>query len=78
LWGALVRADDRGVTTANSLRVTLALEAGADPIRGNLEHPDGSRRPFWGWLELMQELRSVAADEPARPSHPPTIREEQP
>lgn len=51
--------------TANNSRITLELEAGADPIRGSIEHPDGSSQPFWGWLELMEELRRVAADEPS-------------
>jgi hypothetical protein len=50
--------------TANSARITLELELGADPIRGLIEHPDGSRQPFWGWLELMDELRRAATDEP--------------
>lgn len=45
-------------------RITLELEAGADPIRGTIEHPDGSRQPFWGWLELIEELHH-AADHPA-------------
>jgi hypothetical protein len=56
--------------TAKNSRITLELEAGADPIRGSIERPDGSSQPFWGWLELMDELRRVAADEPKRPSTP--------
>jgi hypothetical protein len=56
------------MSTANNSRITLVFEAGADPIRGSVEHPDGSREPFWGWLELSEKLRRVAFDEPERPS----------
>jgi len=55
--------------TASTARITLELEPGADPIRGLIEHPDGSRQPFWGWLELIEQLRR-AADEPHRPFQP--------
>lgn len=52
--------------------VTLDLEPGADPIRGMIASGDGSSRRFWGWLELMEELRRVAAgDDPTRPPSPP-------
>ena len=64
------RLHDRGMSTANNSRITLELEAGADPIRGSIEHADGTRQRFWGWLELIEELRRVAADEPERPSQP--------
>jgi hypothetical protein len=56
--------------TANP-RVTVELVAGADPIRGSLEHPDGRRQPFWGWLELIDELRRISAAEPERYGAPP-------
>jgi hypothetical protein len=56
------------MSTANNPRVTLELEAGADPIRGSIEQADGSRQPFWGWLELSEQLHRVAADKPGRPS----------
>lgn len=49
------------MANAHSSRITIELEAGADPIRGLIEQPDGSRKPFWGWLELMEDLRRVAA-----------------
>jgi hypothetical protein len=55
---------------AINARITLELETGADPIRGSIEHADGSRHPFWGWLELSEELRRAAASEPERPSQP--------
>ena len=58
------------MSTANNPRITLELEAGADPIRGSIEHADGRRQPFWGWLELSEQLRRVAADNPGRPSLP--------
>jgi hypothetical protein len=70
------------MSISTTSRITLELEAGADPIRGVLEHPDGSRVPFWGWLELMDTLRRVAAEKPARASprqarraHPSPTRE---
>jgi hypothetical protein len=77
-----LRLDDHDMSTANNSRITLELEAGADPIRGLIEHPDGSRQPFWGWLELIEELRRVAADEPepdarAKRQQPHTTTEEQ-
>jgi hypothetical protein len=58
------------MSTASNARITLEIEAGADPIRGLIEHADGRRQPFWGWLELSEELRRVAADEPEPPSQP--------
>jgi hypothetical protein len=54
------------MSTANTSRITLELEEGADPIRGRIEHPDGTRQPFWGWLELSEQLRRVAADQAER------------
>jgi hypothetical protein len=62
------------MSTANNPRITLELEAGADPIRGSITHADGSRQPFWGWLELSEELRRVASDEPERPLQPTPAR----
>ena len=56
--------------TASIARIMLELEAGSDPIRGLIEHADGRRRPFWGWLELSEALRRIAADEHERPSQP--------
>jgi len=61
-----LRVNDHGMSTSNNSRITLEIETGADPIRGLIEHSDGSREPFWGWLELMDELRRVAADKPER------------
>jgi hypothetical protein len=58
--------NDHGVSTSTISRITLEIEAGSDPIRGVLEHRDGSHEPFWGWLELMDQLRRVAAEEPTR------------
>ena len=48
------------MSTASTSRITLEFEAGADPIRGAIERADGSRQPFWGWLELIEELRHAA------------------
>ncbi len=66
------------MSTASNSRITLELETGADPIRGLIEHADGRRQPFWGWLELIEELRRVAADEPEQPSAPIPANAEQP
>lgn len=56
---------DRGMTLVDPARLTLDLERGADPIRGSIERPDGSRQPFWGWLQLMEEVRRAAAGDPS-------------
>lgn len=66
------------MSTASNPRITLELEPGADPIRGSLEHPDGSRQPFWGWLELSAQLRRVAASpDPETESHQPRTNTEE-
>ncbi len=72
--------NDQGMTAANNPRITLELETGADPIRGSIEHADGSRQPFWGWLELSAELRRVTAEPEARAERPQpnTTTKEQP
>ena len=58
------------VPTASNARITLELEPGAEPIRGWIEHAGMGRQPFWGWLELSEELRRVAAGDRERPSRP--------
>ena len=45
-------------------RVTLELVAGGDPIQGSIEHADGSRQAFWGWLELIEALQRLAKTKP--------------
>jgi hypothetical protein len=42
--------------------ITLELEPGADPIRGRIGCPDGTHRPFWGWLELIEALGRLAVE----------------
>ena len=64
MWSAPSRAHNHGMSRVSSPRITLELDVGADPIRGTIEHGDGSRLPFWGWLELMEALRRVAAGDP--------------
>jgi hypothetical protein len=59
----LARVQDHGMSTEKSSRFTVELETGADPIRGSIEHLDGSRQPFWGWLELIEALQRAAADQ---------------
>jgi hypothetical protein len=42
-------------------RVTLELDTDREAIRGTLEHDNGQREQFWGWLELMAALPRVTA-----------------
>ena len=58
------------MSSASNVRITLEVEAGADPIRGSIDRADGSSVCFWGWLELIEELSRVAAGEPEPPSQP--------
>jgi hypothetical protein len=73
------RVNDHRMSTEGNPRITLELEPGADPIRGSIEHADGSRQPFWGWLELSAELRRVAAqpEAQAKRRQPRTTTKEQ-
>jgi hypothetical protein len=68
------------MTSTSNPRITLELETGVDPIRGSIVQPDGSRQPFWGWLELSEELRRVAAGSDAQGKRPKphTTTKEQP
>jgi hypothetical protein len=43
-------------------RVTLELDDDTDAIHGTLEHADGTRERFWGWLELMSALDPATTD----------------
>ena len=74
----LLRAHDQDMPIAKNSRITLELEAGTDPIRGHIQHPDGSCQPFWGWLELIEDLRRAAAAEPKRPTRPNLANSESP
>jgi hypothetical protein len=73
---------DRGMSTATNPRITLELVAGGDPIQGSIEHADGGRQPFWGWLELIETLQRVANATPERAARAqrgqPTTTEEDP
>jgi hypothetical protein len=51
------------MASATNPRISIELVAGADPIRGSIERADGRRLPFWGWLELLEELRRLAEGE---------------
>jgi hypothetical protein len=75
-----LRVNDQPMATGSKTRLTLELETGADPIRGSIEHADGSRRSFWGWLELSEALRRVAtgADTQATRARPHTTTKEHP
>lgn len=70
--------NDHDMTAANNPRITLELETGADPIRGSIEHADGSHQPFWGWLELSAELRRVAAGPDTQAEQQQPTTKEQP
>src|SRR5436305_4871044 len=69
---------DRAMSATNASRITLELMAGADPIRGSIEHADGRSQPFWGWLELIEVLQRAAADRPERNAPPTPGRKPQP
>jgi hypothetical protein len=47
-------------------RVSLELDTDPEAIHGTLEHPNGRRERFWGWLELMAALEraTVSRGEP--------------
>ena len=45
-----------------ALRVNLDLDANADAIHGTLEHGDGRRERFWGWLDLMAAVERVTSN----------------
>jgi hypothetical protein len=69
------------MSAATNPRITLELIAGGDPIQGSIEHGDGRRQPFWGWLELIETLQRLAITDPgpdaqAQRGQPPTTEEE--
>lgn len=70
------RRSVNGVATRTRSFVGLEIEAGKDPIRGRLRHVDGTAVPFWGWLDLIEELRRVASEQPERA--PPVRRPARP
>jgi hypothetical protein len=72
---------DHGMSAATNPRITLELIARSDPIQGSIEHADGSRQPFWGWLELIETLNRLANSRPgpharAQRGQPPPTEEE--
>jgi hypothetical protein len=43
--------------------VNLEISSDPDPIQGTIQHHDGTRERFWGWLDLMAALdRGTSAD----------------
>lgn len=50
-------------TDAGRVRIELALEVGADPIRGVISSSRGSTASFAGWLELVVALERARAPE---------------
>ena len=53
------RVHDRRMSIPPPLRITLELQAGAEPLRGSLHKPGGQPRPFWGWLQLIQAIEDA-------------------
>jgi hypothetical protein len=49
-----------------SVRLVLDLDLEGSPPRGRLVDGDGSVRPFFGWLQLMDGLESARKDAAAR------------
>jgi hypothetical protein len=45
--------------------LALELLPFSDPIAGTLTGPDGLRRPFAGWMELVGAIDRVHAQSPA-------------
>lgn len=54
---------------SNARHIRLELEPEADVVHGVVEHTDGRREPFWGWLELMAALERVASGSQSDPSN---------
>lgn len=58
--------------TPETVELVLALEVGADPIRGSVRGTDGHRREFWGWLELAEIVQGASQPTAGRPGTPHT------
>jgi hypothetical protein len=58
--------------TPETVELVLAVEVGAEPIRGSVRAPDGRRREFWGWLELAEIVQGASQPCPGagRPGTP--------
>jgi hypothetical protein len=39
-----------------SVKVSVELEAGAEPVSGTVQVEDGPARPFIGWIELARAI----------------------
>lgn len=52
-----------------TLRLTLEIERGAEPITGRLTGPDGQQREFCGWTALASAIDS-AIDTNSSPTRP--------
>jgi hypothetical protein len=53
-------------TGGEAQQFTLELACDPQMVHGILEHENGTREPFWGWLELMAALERAAAVPPQR------------
>jgi hypothetical protein len=56
-------------------RVILELDHDPDAIHGIVEHADGTREPFWGWLDLMSALERDVPGSPRRGASPGPSRD---
>jgi hypothetical protein len=50
------------------IELTVAIEAGAGPIRGQVRYPSGAAEAFAGWLELSTALEQARNHDKATPS----------
>jgi hypothetical protein len=44
--------------------VRIEIESRQEQPQGRIDAGDGSWHPFWGWLELMQEIEDAADTRP--------------
>jgi hypothetical protein len=51
--------------TPPQLRITLELQAGAEPPRGSVHRPEHQPRSFWGWLQLIQAIEDAITNSDA-------------
>jgi hypothetical protein len=50
------------MTAQESIRISLELDAAAEPITGRVCDPSGGVRAFYGWLGLFAALEAATAD----------------
>jgi hypothetical protein len=60
--GADVHQAGTVMARRTTVHVSLELQVGSDPLRGEVETAGGLIRPFAGWLELIEALDRLAGD----------------